>query len=85
MAAMMTLTFAGSTSIPFDYGAAVGIQKEFIKSEDGTVLSEKHTVTVKGAIVSTDGPDGLARYTALVTKGVDVVRKKGLIFGRIPN
>ena len=77
MAAMMTLTFAGSTSIPFDYGAAVGIQKEFIKSEDGTVLSEKHTVTVKGAIVSTDGPDGLARYTALVTKGVDVVRKKG--------
>ena len=77
MAAMMTLTFAGSTSIPFDYGAAVGIQKEFIKSEDGTVLSEKHTVTVKGAIVSTDGSDGLARYTALVTKGVDVVRKKG--------
>lgn len=76
MAAMMTLTFA-TTSIPFDYGAAVGIQKEFIKSEDGTVLSEKHTVTVKGAIVSTDGPDGLARYTALVTKGVDVVRKKG--------
>ena len=77
MAAMMILTFAGSTSIPFDYGAAVGIQKEFIKSEDGTVLSEKHTVTVKGAIVATDGADGLARYTALVTKGVDVVRKKG--------
>jgi len=77
MAAIMTLTFAGSTSIPFDYGAAVGIQKEFIKSEDGTVLSEKHTVTIKGAIVSTDGTDGLARYTALVTKGVDFVRKKG--------
>ena len=77
MAAIMTLTFAGSTSIPFDYGAAVGIQKEFIKSEDGTVLSEKHTVTIKGAIVSTDGTDGLARYTALVTKGVDIVRKKG--------
>ena len=77
MAAMMTLTFAGSTSIPFNYGAAVGIQKEFIKSEDGTVLSEKHTVTVKGAIVATDGADGLARYTTLVTTGVDVVRQKG--------
>jgi hypothetical protein len=75
--AIMTLTFAGSTSIPFDYGAAVSIQKEFIKSEDGTVLSEKHTVTIKGAIVATDGADGLARYTQLVTTGVDVVSQRG--------
>jgi hypothetical protein len=75
--AIMTLTFAGTTSIPFDYGAAVSIQKEFIKSEDGTVLSEKHTVTIKGAIVATDGADGLARYTQLVTTGVDVVSQRG--------
>jgi hypothetical protein len=53
--------------IPLEYGFANGMQKEYNRAEDGTVLSEKHTFSIKGAIVS-EGDTAYQRYKYLVTE-----------------
>jgi hypothetical protein len=53
--------------IPLEYGFANGMQKEYNRAEDGTVLSEKHTFNIRGAIVS-EGDTAYQRYKYLVTE-----------------
>jgi hypothetical protein len=51
--------------IPLEYGFANGMQKEYNRAEDGTVLSEKHTFNIRGAIVAR-GDTSYDRYKNLV-------------------
>ena len=53
--------------IPLEYGFANGMQKEYNRADDGTVLSEKHIFSIKGAIVS-EGDTAYQRYKYLVTE-----------------
>lgn len=64
--ATVTLTWTG-TSISFDYGFAMSVQKEFGRADDGSILNEKHTVSIRGQIVAS-GATADARYTNLATQ-----------------
>jgi hypothetical protein len=54
-------------AINFDYGFAMGIQKDFTRADDGTILNEKHTLTIKGSFVAT-GSAATDRYANLLTQ-----------------
>lgn len=64
--ATVTLTWTG-TSISFDYGFSTSVQKEFGRADDGSILNEKHTISIRGQIVSS-GITADARYSNLVTQ-----------------
>jgi hypothetical protein len=49
---LMGLLFGNTTDpIKLYYGFASSMQKEFNRADDGTILSEKHTFNIRGAIV----------------------------------
>jgi len=54
----------GTESFTFAYGLALTVNKDFTRNEDGSVLTEKHIITVKGAYIA-GGGDGAARIAAL--------------------
>jgi hypothetical protein len=62
----MSLTVSWNGSISFEYGYTVSIQKEFIRNDDGTAIAEKHTINVKGSIVSGGGGSGEGRLAELI-------------------
>lgn len=68
--------------IPLEYGFANGMQKEYNRAEDGTVLSEKHTFNIRGAIVS-EGSTAYARYKYLVVtlnqQFINIDKEAGLV------
>lgn len=39
----------------FPLGFSAGIQKEFVRAEDGTVLSERHNISIKGNVIISTG------------------------------
>ena len=64
--ATITLSWTG-TSISFDYGFSMSVQKEFGRGDDGSILNEKHTISIKGQIVAS-GATADARYSNLATQ-----------------
>ena len=68
--------------IPLEYGFANGMQKEYNRAEDGTVLSEKHTFNIRGAIVS-EGSTAYERYKYLVAtlnqQFINIDKEAGLV------
>lgn len=64
--ATVTLNWTG-TSISFDYGFAISVQKEFGRGDDGSILNEKHTISIRGQIVAS-GATADARYSNLTTQ-----------------
>jgi hypothetical protein len=63
------LFFAGQ-ELQLEYGFASSIDKDFNRLEDGTVLSEKHTMTIRGAF-SAVGYEVQDRYENLLTKSAE--------------
>ena len=63
----VTLKWNGNPIVTFNYGFAAGISKDFTRSDDGTVLTEKHTITIKGAFAAS-GADANARYISLLNQ-----------------
>lgn len=61
---MSTLSW-GSNTITFSNGYTVSIQKDFEKNGDGTPLAEKHTISVRGAVIAS-GADPETRYSNLL-------------------
>lgn len=53
--------------IIFNYGLAIGIQKEFARADDGSILNEKHTINLTGQIVA-NGNNADARYSSLIAQ-----------------
>lgn len=70
----VTLKWNNSSIISFEYGVAIGISKDFVRSDDGTVLSEKHNITIKGSVVAS-GTNAEARYISLFNKSYDANAK----------
>ena len=68
--------------IPLEYGFANGMQKEYNRAEDGTVLSEKHTFNIRGTIVS-EGSTAYERYKYLVAtlnqQFINIDKEAGLV------
>jgi hypothetical protein len=63
-----------TVSITFDYGFTVSIQKDFNRGDDGSVLTEKHIINVKGAFIAGNG-DAAARFSALIQKSYSYAQK----------
>jgi len=57
----------GTESFSFEFGVAIGIQKDFTRADDGSIFSEKHVITVKGSIVAS-GATPEDRYEDLMDK-----------------
>lgn len=53
--------------ISFEYGLSIGIQKEFGRADDGSILNEKHTINLRGQIVA-NGNDADSRYSSLISQ-----------------
>jgi hypothetical protein len=70
------ILFAGQ-EIQLEYGFASSIQKEFNRAEDGTILTEKHVITIRGSF-SADGQDPSSRYSNLLQKSIEYADFKGL-------
>ena len=57
----------GSDEIEFPFGVSVGIQKDFQRMDDGTVISEKHTINIRGSYAaSATATDPLQKYKLLM-------------------
>lgn len=57
----------GTDEIEFPFGVSVGIQKDFQRMDDGTIISEKHTITIRGAYSLPAGAtDPLTSYKQLM-------------------
>jgi hypothetical protein len=57
----------GTDEIEFPFGVSVGIQKDFQRMDDGTVISEKHTINIRGAYaVAAGASDPLEKYKLLM-------------------
>lgn len=70
------LFFAGQ-ELQLEYGFASSIDKDFNRLEDGTVLSEKHTMTIRGAF-SAVGYEVQDRYENLLTKSAEYADYKAI-------
>lgn len=61
------ILFFGTDQIDFPFGVSVGIQKDFQRMDDGTVISEKHTINIRGAYaVEAGASDPLEKYKQLM-------------------
>jgi hypothetical protein len=57
----------GTDEIEFPFGVSVGIQKDFQRMDDGTLISEKHTINIRGAyVVAAEATDPLEKYKTLI-------------------
>lgn len=57
----------GTDEFNFPFGIAVGIQKDFNRSDDGTVLNEKHVINLKGVYANPAGANNpLDSYKTLI-------------------
>ena len=72
----VSLLFAGQ-ELQLEYGFASAIQKEFNRLEDGTVLTEKHTITIRGAF-SAVGYSASERHEDLLVKSVEYADYKAI-------
>lgn len=70
---MITVQWATET-FQFQYGVAIGIQKDFNRSDDGSILSERHNISIKGNLIAS-GVDAESRYANLILKTQDAVSK----------
>lgn len=70
------LFFAGH-ELQLEYGFASSIDKDFNRLEDGTVLSEKHTLTIRGSF-SAVGYSPQDRHENLLTKSVEYADYKAI-------
>lgn len=71
----VSILFAGQELV-LEYGFASAIQKEFNRLEDGTITSEKHSITIRGAF-SANGNTPEDRYENLIQKSVEYADFKG--------
>lgn len=71
----VSLLFAGQ-EIVLEYGFASSIQKDFNRADDGTILTEKHSLSIKGSFTAT-GNTAETRYSNLLQKSVDYADFKG--------
>jgi hypothetical protein len=68
-----TLTWS-TVSITFDYGFSLSIQKDFNRGDDGSVLTEKHVINIKGAYIAGTG-DAASRFSNLIQKSYSYAQK----------
>lgn len=71
----VSVLFAGQEII-LEYGFASSIQKDFNRADDGTILTEKHSLNLKGSFTAT-GNTAETRYLNLLQKSVDYADFKG--------
>lgn len=79
----VTLTWAGN-NFTFDYGVSAGIQKEFTRADDGSILNEKHNISIRGQIIAS-GADADARYLNLFQQTASYAQKIAIGGGRTPS
>lgn len=71
----VSVLFAGQELV-LEYGFASAIQKDFNRLDDGTILNEKHAITIRGAF-SAEGNTPQDRYEDLLQKSVEYADFKG--------
>lgn len=79
-----TVKFGGMELITFDYGYTISATKDYNRSDDSTVFSDKRTITVRGSIAA-DGDDPSVKYQDLLTAALDVADKGLTVSGRQKN
>lgn len=68
----------GTDVFDFPFGLSVGIQKEFVRSDDGSVISEKHSISIRGVYaLDANENDPLVSYKTLMQK---VQERVGVIY-----
>lgn len=71
----MSVIVSWSTeTFSFEFGVAIGLQKEFSRSNDLSILNEKHVISVKGQIISS-GATSEDRYQNLVLQSLSYAQK----------
>lgn len=71
----MSVTVSWSTeTFLFEFGVAIGIQKEFSRTNDYSIINEKHTISVRGQIIAS-GADADARYKNLALQAYSYAQK----------
>lgn len=70
---MITVQWA-TEQFQFQYGVAISIQKEYNRMEEGSILSEKHIISIKGNLIAT-GSSPEDRYANLILQTQDAVSK----------
>ena len=66
--------YFGSEELKLYYGFGHGIQKEYNRAEDGTILSERHSISIRGTIVvPPDIEDPDLRYEDLLEKNIEYI------------
>jgi len=71
----VSVLFAGQELV-LEYGFASAIQKDFNRLDDGTILNEKHAITIRGAFTA-EGNTPEDRYEDLIQKAVEYADFKG--------
>jgi hypothetical protein len=71
----VSILFAGQELI-LEYGFASAISKDFNRLDDGTIVSEKHSITIRGAFTAI-GNTPEDRYEDLLQKAVEYADFKG--------
>jgi hypothetical protein len=73
----MSITYTGLSEFPtFDFGYVTSIQKEVNRNADGTPLYEKHSISVRAAIVGS-GASPEARYEDLIQQAASLADLAG--------
>lgn len=71
----MSVTVSWSTeTFTFEFGVAVGIQKEFSRLNDSSIVNEKHTISVRGQIIAS-GATAADRYENLMLQSLSYAQK----------
>lgn len=71
----MAVTISWSTeTFVFEFGVAVGIQKEFSRMGDLSIINEKHSISIRGQIIAS-GNTSQDRYKDLMTKSLSYAQK----------
>lgn len=71
----MPVTVSWATEVfTFEFGVAVGIQKEFTRSNDYSIINEKHVISVRGQIVAS-GATAEDRYANLMLQTLSYAQK----------
>ena len=71
----MAVTVSWSTeTFTFEFGVAVGIQKDFSRTSDLSIINEKHTISVRGQIVAS-GSTPEDRYENLALQTLSYAQK----------
>lgn len=71
----MAVTVSWSTeNFVFEFGVAIGIQKEFSRSNDLSIINEKHSISVRGQIIAS-GATPEERYENLILQTLSYAQK----------